>query len=199
VPKSGAVAIHPLTFDRWDDLVDLFGPERGANSGCWCMWWRMSRADWKAVPRDDKRDRFHKIVDAGPPPGVLAYDGETAVGWCAIGPRETLPQMNRSRVAAPLEGVKGVWAVNCFYIRSGWRGKGLMRKLLDAALAFAAKERASIVEACPIDTGRKLIWGEGYVGLASVFRAAGFKEVARRSETRPLMRIELKARKKGKR
>ena len=199
MPKSPAVAIHPLTPDRWNDLVDLFGPERGANSGCWCMWWRMSRADWKAVPRDDKRDRFRTIVEAGPPPGILAYDGATAIGWCAIGPRETLPQMNRSRVAAPLDGVEGVWAVNCFYIRSGWRGKSLMRTLLDGALAFAAKQRAAVVEACPLETKRKLIWGEGYVGIASVFRAAGFKEVARRSETRPLMRIELAKAKKGRR
>ena len=72
-----AYALYPLTPDRWDDLVDLFGPERGANSGCWCMWWRMPRADWKAVPREEKRDRFRAIVEAGPPPGVLAYDGGT--------------------------------------------------------------------------------------------------------------------------
>ena len=74
-----------------------------------------------------------------------------------------------------------------------------MRTLLDGALAFAAKQRAAVVEACPLETERKLIWGEGYVGIASVFHAAGFKEVARRSKTRPLMRLELIGRKKGKR
>jgi GNAT superfamily N-acetyltransferase len=178
----------PLTPDRWDDLVDLFGPERGANSGCWCMWWRMPAADWKTLPRSEKRDRFRAIVEGGPPPGILAYDNAQAVGWCAIGPRETLPRMNRSRVAAPLDDADGIWAVNCFYIRAGYRGQGLMQTLLDAALGFARRQKARIVEACPIDSDRKLIWGEGYVGLAPVFRAAGFKEVARRSPTRPLMR-----------
>lgn len=186
-----ALAIHALTPDRWDDLVGLFGPERGANSGCWCMWWRMTRADWNLVPRDEKRDRFHAIVDAGPPPGVLAYQGNQAVGWCAIGPRHTLPQMNRSRVAAPLDAVEGVWAVNCFFIRAGHRGQGMMRTLLEGALRFAAREGAGIVEACPIEPARKLIWGEGYPGIASVFREAGFQEVARRSPTRPLMRKTL--------
>ncbi len=183
--------IHPLTPERWDDLVDLFGPERGANSGCWCMWWRMSRAEWKATSRGERRDRFRELVDAGRPPGILAYGGETAVGWCAIGPRATLPLMNRSRVAAPLDGVEGVWAVNCFYVRTDHRRQSMMRVLLDGALAFAAKEGAALVEACPIETDRKLIWGEGYVGIASVFRAAGFEEVARRSPTRPLMRKRL--------
>ena len=183
-----AYALHPLTPDRWDDLVDLFGPERGASSGCWCMWWRMPRADWKAVPRAEKRDRFRAIVEAGPPPGVLAYDGGQAVGWCAVGPRATLPRMNGSRVAAPLDTTDGVYAVNCFYIRTGYRGQGLMRVLLDGAMALAAEQGAVAVEACPLDTDRKLVWGEGFVGLAPVFRAAGFEEVARRSATRPLMR-----------
>jgi GNAT superfamily N-acetyltransferase len=186
-------AIHPLTPDRWDDLVDLFGPERGASSGCWCMWWRMPRADWKAAPRTEKRDRFRTIVEAGPPPGVLAYADGQAVGWCAVGPRETLPRMNVSRVAAPLDATDGVYAVNCFYIRTGYRGQGLMRVLLDGAMALAAEQGAVAVEACPLDTDRKLVWGEGYVGLAPVFRAAGFSEVARRSATRPLMRREVNA------
>jgi GNAT superfamily N-acetyltransferase len=182
----------PLTPERWGDLVDLFGPERGASSGCWCMWWRIGAAEWKAVPRSEKRDRFRAIVEAGPPPGVLAYDGGTAVGWCAVGPRETLPRMNASRVAGPFGAIEGVWAVNCFYVRAGHRRQGMMRILLDGAVAFAREQGAEIVEACPLDTERDLVWGEGYVGIASVFRAAGFQEVARRSPTRPLMRISLR-------
>jgi GNAT superfamily N-acetyltransferase len=156
------------------------------------MWWRMTRAEWQAAPRTEKRDRFRAIVEAGPPPGVLACVGEKAVGWCAVGPRETLPQMNRSRVSAPLDDAGGVWAVNCFYIRAGHRRQGMMRVLLDGALRFAATQGARIVEACPIETDRRLSWGEGYHGIASVFRAAGFQEVARRSPTRPLMRKRLR-------
>lgn len=156
------------------------------------MWWRMPSTEWKAAPRGEKRERFRALVEAGPPPGILAYDGATAIGWCAVGPRATLPRMNKSRVAAPLDASEGVWAVSCFYIRSGYRGQGMMRTLLDGAVAFARKRRARIVEACPLDTDRKLIWGEGFVGLAPVFRAAGFEEIARRSPTRPLMRKVLK-------
>lgn len=163
------------------------------------MWWRMSSADWKAVPRSEKRDRFHAIVDAGPPPGILAYEADTAVGWCAVGPRATLPRLNSSRVAAPLDAVEGVWAVNCFYIRSGWRGQKMMRKLLDEAVDFAARQGAKVVEACPLEVNRKLFWGEGFVGIGSTFRSAGFKEVARRTPNRPLMRLELKRQRKGKR
>jgi hypothetical protein len=70
----------------------------------------------------------------------------------------------------------------------------MMRVLLDGALRLASKEGARVVEACPIATDRKLSWGEGYHGIASVFRGAGFQEVARRSPTRPLMRKQLRRR-----
>jgi len=162
------------------------------------MWWRMSSADWRAVPRHEKRDRFRAIVKDGPPPGVLAYDGETAIGWCAVGPRATFPRMRSSRVARPLDAAEGIWAVNCFFVRSGWRRQKLMPFLLKGALDFAARQGAKTVEACPLDTERGLFWGEGFVGIASVFRRAGFVEVARRTPTRPLMRIALTGKKRKK-
>lgn len=189
---GAALAIHPLTPERWDDLVDLFGPERGANSGCWCMWWRIPTKEFRATARDDKRDAFARIVRRGPPPGILAYRDGIAVGWCAVGPRSSLPRLNASRVAAPLdEDLAGVWAINCFYMGSGHRRDGLMRTLTDAAVAYAKANGARRVEACPIEPARKLTWGEGYVGIASVFFAAGFREVARRSAARPLVAIDL--------
>ena len=67
--------------DRWADLEELFGPLRGANSGCWCMWPRVRGADYKAMDREDRRQSFRSIVDIGPPPGLLAYEDGVAVGW----------------------------------------------------------------------------------------------------------------------
>ncbi|MBP0587682.1 GNAT family N-acetyltransferase, partial [Mycobacterium tuberculosis] len=85
------VAIVPLTPERWTDLVDLFGPERGATSGCWCMWHRLpGRAAWNALGAAGRRDAFRARVDAGPPPGLLAYAGVVPVGWVAVTPRDEL-------------------------------------------------------------------------------------------------------------
>ncbi len=182
-------SVHALSIDRWDDLVDLFGPERGANSGCWCMWWRMTARDFEAASRDERRDLFKAVVAAGPPPGLIAYQGGQAVGWCAVGPRPTLPRIGRSRVAKPVAGGEDSWFISCFYIRSGHRKIGLMAALLQAAVDHAAAQGATMIEACPIDPQRKLQWGEGFVGIASVFRAVGFEEIARRSPARPLMRL----------
>jgi GNAT superfamily N-acetyltransferase len=186
-----AIVFQSRTADRWPDLEDLFGPERGANSGCWCLWPRVPNAEWQGLDREARKARFRAVVEAGPPPGILAYDNETAVGWVSVGPRPTVVRFNRSRLSRD-ETRDAVFAITCFYVRSGHRRSGIMPLLLDAAIAFARENGASAVDACPIDTERKLIWGEGFVGLFRVFQAAGFVEVARRSPTRPLMRLKLK-------
>jgi hypothetical protein len=44
------------------------------------------------------RAALRQVVADGPPPGVLAYAGETPVGWCAVAPREAYVHLERSRV-----------------------------------------------------------------------------------------------------
>lgn len=191
--------IHPLTADRWADLEDLFGPLRGANSGCWCMWPRIKGADYNAMERTGRKDAFRAIVEAGPPPGLIAYHRGTAVGWCAIGPRPGFSRFQEAKTSRPLEDVSepdasSVYAITCFFIRTGYRRQGLMRHLASAAVEFAIANNAAAVDACAIDPEKPLTWGEGFVGIASVFTKLGFSEIARRSPRRPLMRLKLSAR-----
>ncbi|MBV8564958.1 MAG: GNAT family N-acetyltransferase [Methylobacteriaceae bacterium] len=193
---ADGVMMQPLTAARWPDLVELFGPERGASSGCWCMWPRMARSEWKALGLDGRREAFHAIVEAGPPPGLLAYEGGTAIGWVAVGPRATVVRFQGAKVSRPVEapaapGPDGTHAVTCFYIRSGHRKRGLMRPLAIAAVEFARANGAMAVDVCAIEADRPLVWGDGFVGIASVFRSLGFVEIVRRSPRRPLMRLTL--------
>jgi len=182
--------IRPLTPDRWEDLETLFGPTRGAVSGCWCMFFRLTRKEWTAIGRDGRKKAFREVVGAGPPPGLLAYAGAEAVGWCAIAPRETTPQIERSRVGKPLDD-QPVWSITCFYIDRRHRRQGVMAALIDAAVAHAAQSGARLLEAYPLDQAKSAAWGGGFVGFAESFRAAGFVETARRTPNRPLMRRPL--------
>lgn len=188
--------IHPLTPDRWSDLEDLFGPLRGANSGCWCMWPRIKGADYKAMDKAERKDAFQAMVETGPPPGLLAYSGGKAVGWCAVGPRLASLRFHNARASRPAEDENEpdparVYAITCFFIRTGYRRQGLMKRLASAAVDFAIANDALAVDACAIDSEKPLMWGEGFVGVASVFTDLGFSEIARRSPRRPLMRIRL--------
>ncbi len=84
-----------------------------------------------------------------------------------------------------------MWSITCFVIAKRFRRQGLMRALIDGAVALARKHGAPAVEAYPVDPQRKMGSGELYTGLLSAFTAAGFHEVARRAPTRPMVRMQL--------
>jgi GNAT superfamily N-acetyltransferase len=192
-PDEPDLAIEPLTPERWPDLEDLFGPERGACAGCWCTWPLLPRRQFLAMSKADRRSHFRAVVEAGPAPGLLAYDQGMAVGWCAVAPRQAAIRFDTARPSRPAkegEDPSRIFAITCFYVRAGRRGAGLTHRLARAAVAHALARGARAVEACPIDTGRKLAWGEGFVGFPGVFERLGFREIARRSPTRPLLRLD---------
>lgn len=191
-----SLSIRPVTPDRWDDLVTLFGP-RGAVAGCWCMWWRLSAKEWGSKAYEGNRRSMKKIVDAGERPGLLAFRDGEPVGWVSVAPREQFPRIERSRVLGPVDDAK-VWSVVCFFIHRNERGSGVGSALLDAAVEEAAKRGATIVEGYPVDPrGRKTSNGSAFTGLEAMFRAAGFEEVERRSAGRPIMRKTVKRRRRA--
>ncbi len=186
------VECHPLTKERWADFEKLFG-ERGACGGCWCMWWRLKRTDYERQKGSGNKNSMRALVDSGEVPGILAYyDGEP-VAWCSVAPRENFPVLERSRVLKRVDETP-VWSIVCFFVDKSHRGKGLSAHLVKAALAHAQDQGGKVVEAYPVEPQKKP-WPPAFAwtGLASVFSKAGFREVARRSETRPIMRYYLTA------
>jgi GNAT superfamily N-acetyltransferase len=187
---SAEFTFYPLTPDRWPDLEALFGA-RGAVGGCWCMWWRLKRSEYNQQKGDGNRQAFKDLVSAGTSPGILAYSGEKPVGWCALAPREAYPALERSRVLKRVDDLP-VWSVTCFFIAKPYRRQGLTVRLLEAAVEYAGSQGASIVEGYPEDpVSDDQPSPFVFTGLASAFKKAGFKEVLRRSEKRPIMRIYL--------
>ena len=180
-------SFYPLTPDRWPDLERLFGA-RGACAGCWCMWWLLTRPEWNRGKGEGNRKAFRKLVRSGAEPGVLAYADGEPVGWCAVAPRERYPKLNHSRILKPVDD-QPVWSVTCFFIARGFRHHGLSTALLKAAVGFARGRGAKIVEGYPHDRRKATADAFVYTGLVSAFRKVGFQEVARRSETRPIMRV----------
>ena len=187
---------RPLTADRWGDFVTLFGPQ-GACYGCWCTYFRIVTAQRKLLDAAAKKSFMQQRVEAGPPPGLLGYLGDAPVAWVQVGPRSELPQWNAAKVVSrPLDPGDGedpaVWAVSCFFLASKQRGRGLSHHMLSEAIAFADAGGARILEACPIDSTKQSKSVGLYVGSTRIFAAAGFSEVARRKDGRPLMRLNLR-------
>ena len=184
---------HPVTVKRWKDLESLFG-ERGACGGCWCMWWRMTRSEFNKKKGLGNKKALKKIIDSGEIPGILAYADGVPISWCSVAPREKFSTLERSRILQRVDE-KPVWSVVCFFIAKPFRRKGVTIALLRAAIEHAKKHGAKIVEGYPVDPKKgKTPDVFAYTGLASAFRQAGFVEVLRRSETRPIMRYFIKVR-----
>ena len=182
--------IRPLTPDRWDELEKLFGP-RGVTGNCWCMYPRLRAKDYEIGRKSGgNREAFRGVVEKGPPPGLLAYEGEQPVGWIAFGPRPTYLRLQNSRVAAPVDDMP-VWSVVCFVTARSHRGQGVAAALLEAAVHYARQQGVHAIEGYPIEPDGKMADIYAWWGLVSMFRKCGFEEVARRSPRRPVMRLAL--------
>jgi GNAT superfamily N-acetyltransferase len=193
--RAPELRFAPLTPGRLRDLERLFGP-RGACAGCWCMWWKTTRAEFDAGRGEGNREAMRRQVRAGVVPGILAYAGDDPVGWCALEPRSAYPRLARSRTLAPVDGAP-VWSVTCFYVSRAWRGRGITGALLRAAAGHARRAGATALEGYPIAPRGETADAWLYTGLRTTFAREGFEEVARRSPTRPVMRMALGPRRKG--
>lgn len=189
--------IEPLTVELWPALEELFAVGGDAR-WCFCTFWRFPAAGGR---KESERNRsllrgLAENPPAGVPLGLLAFDGERAVGWVSLAPREHLPRLERSRLLAPVDD-RPVWSIVCFVVAKGRRGRGIANALLDAAIDFARDHGASTLEAYPMETdGGRVPGAYAYLGVDQMYEKAGFKTVARRRATpttrpRRIMRLEL--------
>ncbi|SIO34654.1 Acetyltransferase (GNAT) family protein [Rhodovulum sp. ES.010] len=182
-----AIEIGPAT---WPTFEAVMGANGGCG-GCWCMLWRRTAKEMEASKGDGNRRAMRKIFEDGAVPGLVAMSGDAPAGWIQIDRRAAFPRLASSRVLKPVDD-EDVWSVSCFFIEKRFRRQGLSRRLLRAAVDWAGSQGAPVVEGYPIDTPRaKYPPVYAWTGFAQAFRDAGFVEVARRSETRPIMRKRL--------
>ncbi len=185
------LTFQPLIPEQWTKFVTLFG-ERGACGGCWCMLWRLTRKEFELQKGNGNKLAMKSIVNEGKVPGILAINNKKAIGWCAIAPRISYPALLRSRILQPVDD-RPCWSVSCLFINKSYRKRGVSTKLLLAATEYAKSQGAEIVEGYPMEpkAEKEIPPAFAWTGISKSFIAAGFKEVARRSPTRPIMRIEL--------
>ncbi|MDP8929111.1 MAG: GNAT family N-acetyltransferase [Actinomycetota bacterium] len=182
--------IRPLTPERWDDLVTLFGP-RGAVAGCWCMWWRQTAREFEQNAGEANREALRALVDSGRVPGLLAYHDGRAVGWVSVAPRGEFGRLERSPTLGRVDETP-VWSVVCFYVARDERRGGVGSALLRAAADHVSTHGGRCVEGYPVDVGDgRSRAGDIFTGVLSTFLEAGFQEVARRSPKRPIVRLDL--------
>ncbi len=192
--------IVPANLATWDEIAAIFGTSDYPYH-CQCQRFKVTGWLWRDTTLD-QRIAMHESEtrcgddDAEHTSGLVAFLGEEPVGWVAVEPRIDYPKLRTSRV--PWTGRsedkddEGVWAITCFCVRKGYRGRGITYPLAEAAAAHARARGATAVEGYPMVTvpGVEITWGELHVGAAQVFEDAGFTQVSAPTKRRRVMRIE---------
>ena len=129
-----AFEAHPVTKDRWPDLVELF--DRPIVRTCFCMFYRKTGTG-TGVGREN-RQAIKALVDRGTAPGLVGYENGVPVAWVSLGPREDYAKLRRSPVMKPVDE-RPVWSIVCFFVDRSARGRGLSERMLRAAVDYARR------------------------------------------------------------
>ena len=178
---------HPVTPKRWNDLVELF--DRPIVRTCFCMYYR-KRGAGTGVGAGNRRS-MKSLVDRGVVPGLIGYEDGVPVAWVSLGPREDYAKLRRSPVMKPVDE-RPVWSIVCFFVDRKARGRGLSERMLRAAIDYARSQGARLLEAYPVDKAERSHPDFMFFGAKSMFDRLGFREVARRTPTRPMVRKRLR-------
>jgi len=178
-----------LSSDTWNDFVSLFG-KNGACGGCWCMYWRLRHRDYEQQKGEGNKHAMYRMVQSGLPLGIIAYSKDVPISWCSIAPREQNIRLENSRTLKRIDD-KPVWSITCLFVNKIYRKKGISAMLIEHAVQFAFDSGISTVEAYPvIPKKEKMPDVFAYTGIYSTFIKSGFKEAARFSDYRVIVRIQ---------
>jgi GNAT superfamily N-acetyltransferase len=177
------LVVEPLTAARFDALASLF-KEGGDPRWCWCMFWRLRGKDFSAAKVPELRGRLHDLAAGEVAPGLVAFRGEQAVGWCSLGPREDFDRLEHSKVIPRIDDTP-VWSIVCFAVSKSARGEGVAATLLDGAVKWAKEQGAKVLEAYPVDIGpgATINADSAYTGALSMFERRGFTVVSQTGST----------------
>lgn len=168
---------HPIDTENWSDFEALM-ESRGSPHNCWCTAWIAVEKKHKNADKSEKKTCMKRRIEDGIPVGLLAYASGTAVGWCAVAPRETY------RALGGDETKQNVWSVVCFFIKRDFRKQGLSRTLLEEAVKFASDHGAKYIEGYPV---KKDSPSYRFMGFTPVFEKADFRFVKKAGSRRNVM------------
>ncbi|OJV85890.1 MAG: GNAT family N-acetyltransferase [Bacteroidia bacterium 44-10] len=179
---------EPLTKNNWNKFVELFGV-KGACGNCWCMFYRLKKADYQEGKiNDGNKNAMKQLVWSNQPTGLLGFYKDIPIAWCAFAPREDFLKLEKSRIHKRIDD-QPVWSVPCTFIAKKFRRQGVSVALLKGLIKYAKENSIKIIEAYPtIPTQGCLPDAFAWVGLYKSFERAGFEIVDETSKNRPMVR-----------
>lgn len=195
--NSMAYTIRELSSRTYSDFEKIAAKQ----GGCWCMYYQRARpirlrssdhrSEWKKINRRDKR----ALVEKGQSHAILVYENYAPVGWCQYGAKQELPRIDAGRgyrKVGPPAGDEKLWRITCFFVDRDYRGKGVAKLALNAALESIKSQGGGIVEAYPVVSKKMAAVAEWrWFGTPSMFKKEGFEKIAPLGTSMVLMRKTL--------
>ncbi len=187
--------IKVVTSALLDDVGRLFSSD-AVTEECRCMWFIIPVKQFHAVGSDGNRAGFSKLAaESDLPLGLLAYQNDQPVGWCAAGPRSRYARALKTPTYKGQEtnSESNIWLVPCFFIHKNARGVGISQALLEDAVKLAEANGASAIDGFPYTGAKSRASGDMQVGYEALFSSCGFVPIRRPSTNRVVMRREFKS------
>lgn len=144
-----SIDVRPATV--FEDVRAVIGPKSPTSNVCFCLSYRIPSKLNNTLRGPERGAYVEGLCQATPAPGVLAYDGDTPVGWAAVAPRAATTFARNRKI--PHVDELPVWSLWCIRVRPGHRGQGISHALIAGAVEFARENGAPVVEAYPLDNG----------------------------------------------
>jgi GNAT superfamily N-acetyltransferase len=157
---------------------------------------QLTPSERRAKNKTDKKS----LVDEGEAHGVLLYDHDQPIGWCAYGPKKEFPRIDNGRNYKRLnleDEREKLWRIACFFVDRDYRKKGVANLALKAALDSIKAKGGGVVEAYPVTHKSAKAWSKWsnwfWFGTQSMYEREKFKVVSPLGPHHLLMRRTIKA------
>jgi GNAT superfamily N-acetyltransferase len=138
-------------------------------SGCWCMNHRLKSGE--VVEGEPARLALITQVRAGRVSGILAFDGERPIGWCAFDRIADLPGLDCGYPVSERQR-NDFWSIHCLAVLSMYPKEEVIEQMVRAALLVMKREGAKMIESYPPLT---LPSDNSFSGTIPIFERQGFE------------------------
>jgi GNAT superfamily N-acetyltransferase len=167
--------IRELSPELLPDYLAFFDHDAFADNPRWAFCYcyfhhaphRLQR--WNDRTAAENRAAVSQLIADRQMSGYLAYLDDRVVGWCNAMPRANMT--TRDPDNDPQAG--NIGAIACFVIAKPYRGRGIARRLLNAACDGFQRQGLVIAEAYPLRNARSE--AANHQGPLSMFLTAGFE------------------------
>lgn len=172
--STHTVEVKALTPELQPDFLRFFDGTafsdnpRWSSCYCQCFYEDHSVVKWSERTAQQNRALACARIQDQSMQGYLAYSDGTPVGWCNAAPRDLLHALDDE----PIPDSRHVGTILCFLVEPSHRGRGVARRLLEAACDGLREQGLLVAEANPRTAPASA--AENHFGPLKMYLSAGF-------------------------